>query len=429
MSREKLIKECGEYFHNNPGFSRIMLAIREKYKSFGKIGGTIKLNNLTIEEKEALTGFLKKNYYKDSVSISLEKFQAALDNTPFEGLYLIEIMEEYFGKDILTYREKEEIYNEERQQFFDKILNKTDGVAYNWLEFVLSSKENAYRLISQGYNKEKKELRNDLLFAVKGMNNLPYLNNNEKERLAIFASKISKNPHTFDENTNCGKLLLNGIVYILGLDYPIDAEERAEILYKAGIIKDEISNHTICSGLLAYKDEKVHCGWEGFYKLSEPLQPSIWNLSKIDKIISPEKNVYIFENPTVFSEILHRLSNKPSLVCTYGQVKLASLILLDKLVEGGAVLYYSGDYDPEGLIIADKLKTRYKDNLILWRYDKDDYIKSLSKNKIDETRIKKLDRLNDETLIYMGEIIKEYGYAGYQESILEELVEDVEKKY
>lgn len=425
MSREKLVKECSEYFRQNPGFSRIMVAIREKYKSLGKMGGTIKLDNLTMEEKEALTGFLKKNYYKTSTTINIERFQAALESTPFEGLSLIEILEEYFGNDILTHREKVEIYNEEREKFFEEILNSIDGIAYNWLEFVLSNRENAYRLISQGYNKNKKELKRDLLFAAKGLNNLPFLNK-EKERLAIFASKISKNPHTFDENTNCGKLFLNGIVYILDLDYPMDAEEKAETLYKAGIIKDEISNYTICSGLLAYKNGEIHEGWEGFYKSSEPLQLSIWNLSKIDKVISLDNKVYIFENPTVFSEILHRLPNKLSLVCTYGQVKLASLILLDKLIENKTTLYYSGDFDPEGLIIADKLKTRYKDNLILWRYSKDDYIKSISKNKIDESRIKKLDRLEDETLISIGNLIKEYEYAGYQESILEELVRDMD---
>lgn len=426
MIREKRIKECSEYFKRNIGFSRIMVKIRDRYKTLGKIGGTVKIDNLKPEEKEALTGFLKNNYYKDSTSISIEKFQTALENTPFEGLELIEILEEYFGKDILTDKEKKEIYKSEKEQFFDEILDNIQGtVAYDWISYILSTKENAYRIISQRYDKDKEGLRKDIIFSAQGINNLPYLNK-ELERLAIFASKISKNPHTFDENTNCGRLLLYGIAYILGTKYPKDAEEKAEVLYSGGIIKDEISNFTVCSGVLAYRNGKVHQGWEGFYNSQEPLQISLWNLSTVDKITSPNRKVYIFENPTVFSEVLPRISHgKPSMVCTYGQVKLASLILLDRLVENDVVLYYSGDFDPEGLIIADKLKGRYKDKLKLWRYTKEDYIKSISRNKLDESRIKKLDRLKDETLIDIGKFIKEKGYAGYQESILEELVGDI----
>ncbi len=90
-----------------------------------------------------------------------------------------------------------------------------------------------------------------------------------------------------------------------------------------------------------------------FFNAYEPLQVSLWNLSKVDKIISKRNKVFVFENPTVFSEVLYRSSKeKPSIICTYGQVKLASLILLDNLVENGTHIYYSGDFDPEGLIIA-----------------------------------------------------------------------------
>ena len=46
------------------------------------------------------------------------------------------------------------------------------------------------------------------------------------------------------------------------------------------------------------------------------------------------------------------------LVCTYGQVKLSGIILLNLLVDSGYKLYYTGDIDPEGIQIADKLKQR-----------------------------------------------------------------------
>lgn len=40
------------------------------------------------------------------------------------------------------------------------------------------------------------------------------------------------------------------------------------------------------------------------------------------------------------------------------------------------MLYYSGDYDPEGLGIAQRLKDRYKDRLILWEYKPEYYLRA-----------------------------------------------------
>ncbi|KAA8675093.1 DUF2399 domain-containing protein [Clostridium sp. WLY-B-L2] len=94
----------------------------------------------------------------------------------------------------------------------------------------------------------------------------------------------------------------------------------------------------------------------------------------------------VFENPTVFSGILHRaLKTRPSLICIFGNFKLASLVLMDKLVENGVRIYYSGDLDREGIIMADKLKLRYESKLVLWRYGVEDYrdIVSMVRLKID----------------------------------------------
>jgi uncharacterized protein (TIGR02679 family) len=136
--------------------------------------------------------------------------------------------------------------------------------------------------------------------------------------------------------------------------------------------------------------------------------------------------VFVFENPTVFSQVKTLMDHiNPSLVCTFGQVKLASLVLLDRLVDEGCLIYYSGDYDPEGLLIADKLKLRYGNNLILWRYTEKDFTSALSGNPIETPRLKKLQGLNDPLLIKLGESIQACGRAGYQELLVEKYAEDI----
>ena len=64
--------------------------------------------------------------------------------------------------------------------------------------------------------------------------------------------------------------------------------------------------------------------------------------------------VYVMENPAVFSAILDANDNSrlPPLVCTSGPLSVAALLLLDELVAAGGILYYSGDFDPEGLQIG-----------------------------------------------------------------------------
>lgn len=431
MDKENRLRECVEYFKENPAFDRIFLEIKDKYKSLGKVGGMVKIDNLTMEEKETFSGYLKTNYYRDSANISLLKFEDALNNTPFEDFKLPEILEGYFNKEIITRKERFRTYEEGKKEFFNDLLNSynernIESKARKWLEESMGTRTGGYRIISRKYDLNPERLRKDLNTCMRGIDDLPIFYN-KVERLALFASRISKNPHSFDENTDCGKLLLYGISHVLEIEYPGNSEETSEALFKAGLIKDEISNFTISSALLAYKDGKSHLGWEGFYNTREPLHISLWNLSKVDKVLSKNDKVFIFENPTVFSEVLNKdYVQRPSLICTYGQVKLAALVLMDKLVENGAHLYYSGDFDPEGLTIADKLKSRYKENLILWRYNREDYNKSISKKKISQARINKMKSLKDIDLISVGELIEKNRYAGYQESIIGDLIGDIE---
>ncbi|KGG80587.1 hypothetical protein Y919_05310 [Caloranaerobacter azorensis H53214] len=424
----RLVVEASEYFKRNKGFKRAFSKIRDKYRSLGKIGGTIILKNLTKEEKDALSGFLGIGLYdKNDVKIKVEKFQNSLDNSRFKGTKLEDVLAEYFGSVIISKKDEKEKYKLERERYFEEIFKEFIGTkSYDWLKYVFEFKDNAYRVITKRYDEDRQALKEDLIITMRGLNSLPFLKSKTKERLAIFASRVTKNPHAFDEKTEAGKLLMYGISYLLGRDFPKSAEDKAEYYYEVGLIKDEISNFTVCSGLLSYRDGVISAGWKDFYEISEPMHVSLWNLSKIERIISPTGRIFVFENPTVFSEVLYRISRfKPPLMCSYGQVKLASLVLLDMLVKEGVKIYYSGDFDPEGIMIADKLKKRYGDNLIFWRYGIEDYFKSMSREIIDDTRLKKLDNIKNKDLIELIEIIKENRYAGYQELIVEDLIRDI----
>ncbi|KXG75445.1 TIGR02679 family protein [Thermotalea metallivorans] len=427
MEKVKLLNQSVDYFKNNEGFHRLFVKIKEKYKSLGNIGGTIVFDHLTEEERKAFTGFFRKDFRKrKSAVIKLEQIQHALDMTKFRGIALLDILEQYFEEELIPKKEEKMNHDREKESFFREIIDRFAGTkAGEWLAFVLEQKGKGYRILVQRYNMDKEKLREDLSIVCNAVNGLPFYRE-KKQRLAVFSSAVSKNPHTFDEGTPCGQLLLHALGYLFHCEMPKNAEERTELLYQAGILKDEVSNYTLCSGLIAYREGKIHGGWEGFYRYGESMQVSLENLSYLDRIISPRGKVFVFENPTVFSEARERMIEKlPPLVCTYGQVKLSSLILLDMLAKEGTQIYYSGDFDPEGLLIADKLKKRYGHQLILWRYARDDYGRAVSSNPIEKKRMRQLKSLQDAKLKKLGQYMEEVGYAGYQELLTDLLVQDI----
>lgn len=185
-------------------------------------------------------------------------------------------------------------------------------------------------------------------------------------------------------------------------------------------------NYTTVYGLRMIKGNgQLHQGVEGFYHEKQPVHVSLLSMSGIQSVLSGEKRVYIFENSGVFSGVISRLQKDRGLVCTNGQLHLASLILLDLLAKQGYQMYYAGDFEPEGLNIAWRLKQRYQEQLVLWRYDVADYEVAISNKSVSAQRIKKMDKIHDEVLEPVKCRIAESKKAGYQEMLIDRYLEEL----
>lgn len=55
------------------------------------------------------------------------------------------------------------------------------------------------------------------------------------------------------------------------------------------------------------------------------------------------------------------------MICTSGQMKTASLLVIDMLAKANVEMYYSSDLDPEGIRMADRLCQRHPDCIRPWR--------------------------------------------------------------
>ena len=258
-----------------------------------------------------------------------------------------------------------------------------------------------------------------------------------RTRIPVYASNITGNPHGFDRNTLCGKLFITLICYMEKIQYPNNTEELAEIYYNNNLLIDDVSNMVLCKNVLGFiknnKEQYIeHQGLQGFYQNHEPIYLNLFNLSNIESLAKPSKykEVIVMENPTVFMEVSEKCNKKDfPLVCTYGQVKLSGLILLDMFVKKGYKICYSGDLDPEGIQIADKLKQRYKNNLKFFGFDVDTYNKKLSNVYLSETRIKKLNGIKSFELLKICDKIRASKKASYEEENIDNIIKYINSKY
>ena len=96
-----------------------------------------------------------------------------------------------------------------------------------------------------------------------------------------------------------------------------------------------------------------------------------------------------------------------------GQPKLAALVALELFAASGTKVYYSGDFDPEGLWIAQRLAYFYPGNFEFLNMEK-----CISDEPISDVRLKQLERITDERLLGAVQMMRREKKSGYQEGIL-----------
>lgn len=414
-------EEFCQYLSDNE-FSEFMQLWKKQYEKYGTCKGSIDLV-LDDSNRECISGLMGKDYYGvDCVHITFRQLQKAILNTKCENCDFNEVLKMYFNEDVFTneYRQEQE---QLRVQNIFKHFFKQEGKSQQWIYNTYTNRDSVYIRIVQASKENEQKCINTVCVVMKALNHLPMWEN-KKENISIFASYHTKNPHAFDKNTFAYYLMMHGIVYFLKVDFPKTNLEQNEILYRAGLYQDGISNYCSVARLQAFNENnQPHLGWAGFYDSYEALNVNMDNLLHIHFITCCDR-AYIVENPSVFQALLKKIKKekikKIGLVCTNGQLNYSAYLLLDILVNSNIEIYYSGDMDPEGLLIADKIKQRYP-SIKLWCYDVSQYEISKSKEQATDQRMHMLDALKDETLIRIGKCISENkNRVGYQENMIEE---------
>lgn len=438
----ELLAKATAYFRSRSGFRRLLDGLVEKYLRLGRIAGVIVLENISPEERQTLEGFFRRRLPGTDLRFSTDLFRQALAQTRFGLLDPLDLLAAWHGEALITRTEQRENAEQKRQKLLQQLMAEHPApVCQEWLKAILDKNpktRQVQRNLAGGYD--------FMAVALKALANLPQ----NYQRLPIFARKICGDPHGLDMDRSTGKLFLEGLRFLWDHRDEDDCviheektvvsatEELNELLYHFKLLRDDLLNLATCFGLIAYEGTQEILYWKMAAVTGAPLNVPLREIVRVTEFypcpVSESSSrlehrgydVFIVENSSIFSALLDECaSNKLQLVCLHGQFKLASWALLDRLAQSGAVFYYSGDFDPEGLQMADKLIRRYPERAHLWRMTEADYLQAAPSVPLREDRIAKLKSITGPELGTLAKVIADKGLTAYQEGILAWLIEDI----
>lgn len=445
-----LEQQCLEYFQEAEVFRRLLKGFRRKYSSYNSFAGTVVLKNLTPADRELLEGFLQRNYHgKMSASVSAELFARALAGSRFSSISPVRLLELYFREPMVGKREIQDQYRERWDQMLQRLQQQADtcgAAARGWMMERQKELSSARQIDEKRLQETEEELRS----GIRILQELP-VQARRYEYLAVFAARLTGDPHAFDPDQPRGRQLKQIVDWYADSEFRIsaanegidstvsdrgedieaaqsetDGKSDIEVFHslalqkrylQAGIIRDDVSNYAMLSNVHAINPNgERHRGMEGFFAENQMVSVPLSVILQWQRVECPDQRIYIVENPTIFA-ILCGQNQGIACMCMNGQPRLSSLLVLDLLRKDDTEIYYSGDLDPEGLLIAEKLKRYYRGRFHCWHMSPEDYRNSISSKQLSEKRLRLLERIKDPELLPVVKDMKEKKLAGYQENL------------
>lgn len=424
MTDRQLRTEAVRYFRERPVLMATAKRFCQKYRSLGHWGGRICLRNLGTEDRQVLSAFLRRAAV-DSVTLTYTEFLAAWGKTRFAEVPLGEVLGTLYPERLTTRQQEAQGQEQRRQRLLIRLLQLYPaGPAGQWLEALMM---HHVRLGSPA-DYERREL---LEPVVRALSMLPQT----YERLPFFANRVCGNPHGLDIDAETGRLFLRALAYLAGYadTGSLSMVVKNELLYDQHILREDILNFATAYGLRAWSvDGEEILYWREAAIVRAPLNVPLREIVRVGQFASCRKTagalrVFIVENAGVFSTLLDSLQAEDGLcvplLCLHGQLKTASWALLDRLAASGAALFYSGDFDPEGLLMADKILQRYP-GAQAWHFTEEEY--GSSKVVIPDSRLKKLEQVISPALAPLVSALRQRRQAFYQESLVSRLWQDLQ---
>lgn len=400
------------YFKEKEGFNRLFLLLKDKYLKTGFFKGKVTLTDMTFKEAAECSEFFRKIYYEgDSITVGYKDFEKILKETRFANFSWEELFREYFKTELVDRKTIRQAEKDKENQTYEDLKKDFDEKEVFFFESVLKQK-NIRTLIHIKYQKEKAHFSREMYFLIHFVEHVKEF---VPTSLVMLASQTG-NPHFLDYGSKNQKLFLKLLSYKYTLQEPITLEEKIVFLRKFEIFIDQVSNDALTYGL-----ESDASYINAFYHAKQVLKLTLSNLNDVKRLDTKKKVVFVFENPAMM-EYLKEMDIP--LVITAGMPNFCVYLVLDLLIHSGNKIYYNGDFDPEGLVIASKLKEHFP-SLVLFGY-KDIYYKETVSDKILNTsRLNKLKKVNDKELENIKTCLLFEKRCAYQEKNIQNIKKEM----
>ena len=174
-------KECAEYFKSRKEFARCFLEFRRKWKTYGRIAGMVVLKESSEEERKAVSGIVGRSFYESDIRFRVAEFEQGLQKTRFAPVDFKELLDEYFGEELLTNQEKRDAVQNQKEQFWNRMLERFSVAEFGleddsmkssaarelpspseaaspalfWLHAMMSEKKYGWQIVMQEYGREE----------------------------------------------------------------------------------------------------------------------------------------------------------------------------------------------------------------------------------------------------------------------------------
>ncbi|MBC1811582.1 DUF2399 domain-containing protein [Listeria booriae] len=416
--KQRQLDEVVAFFKGNETYTEICHIAAKKYRSFGQITGSFSLAKLNKQDVAGLLG-VSEYSLAERKSYSFQKlldvyYRGRFANIPFET-----VVENVVGYSLVSKAEEKSRISQERELFWVRLRANYVGLVFLEGHAVL---EALYQLVTAGDLDDKA-----LGYLNQAMLSLPA----EPTRLPVFSQMVTGNPHAFDLHGILGNALYRLLQVRSGTEWgeSSETERKNQILLDNNIIRDDIMNFVTVNGLLADVNKCVHPMWESAVSCHVTWNVPAKHLLQVDSIYPAKGNyIWMIENSSVYSAILDIMPDLP-MICTHGQFRYATWLLLKKVQNEHVYFRYAGDFDPEGLQIADNLLQRFPERANVFAMDKGLYKKSKPEKEIQKIGMKKLGGVCLPALLSLKQEMICLGKIGYQEGIFEEIVQEIQMEW
>lgn len=241
-------------------------------------------------------------------------------------------------------------------------------------------------------------------------------------RLAELAAKATGNSHSLDKGLPLSALVIR---YARQLNTTAEwktAAGRRDAWEHLGILCDEVSGPVLVLNLRADNESLTGRALNLHADAGEPYRISVRQLRRHAPSFDRQTTgpiIFVCENPSVVDVAASKLGQSCCpLICLDGQPKTAGRLLLRELGKAGCELRYHGDFDWDGIRIANTITQAH--GARSWRFGANDYAEA-PKGETSLSGFPATPSWDPR----LGELMAETGKCVHEEALLEPLLCDL----